>query len=40
MRDLTPHLRRCSMGVDAVESNSAVEQAALACADSRATISA
>lgn len=32
MRDLTPHLSRYSMGVDAVEGNPAVEQAALACA--------
>lgn len=32
MRDLTPHIRRYSMGVDAVEENPAVEQAARACA--------
>ena len=32
MSELTPHLRRYSMGVDAVEDNPAVEQAALACA--------
>ena len=32
MRDLTPHLVRYSMGVDEVEGNPAVEQAARACA--------
>lgn len=32
MRDLTPHVVRYSMGVDEVEANPAVKQAALACA--------
>lgn len=32
MRDLTPHLARYSMGVDAVDENPAVDQAAQACA--------
>ena len=32
MRDLTPHIVRYSVGVDAVEGNPAVEQAAQACA--------
>lgn len=32
MRDLTPHVRRYSMGVDSVDNNPAVEMAAQACA--------